>query len=297
MDYIQTSAPSGNLNDADDPPERSSIDSRLRSGPETQAEDVQRIPTGIVELDCELGGGARAGKLYMVCAYTGYGKSSFAVHLSAVATEFGRKVLYFHSEMSARDDYYPRLIAWKLGVPYNRISRSTPGIDCPDIVDFLRQIEFIDLTKIGAGSIEKVREKIRRTDRPGGKGPLVIVDTVDKIEVRPSRKSERMILEEICFQLSQLAEEESVPIWATTQANDSAHGAEVVDLKCLRDARGKGLPCSLVLGLGMTDKSRNLGIATLTADKHRDGRKFQVYLRTDLACQRFSSLTSAYEAF
>lgn len=255
---------------------------------ETSATDL-RIPTGIISLDQEIRGGASPGKFHLIAAYTGVGKSSFAVHLAATAARYGHPVLFFHSEMALERDYVPRLLSWETGEPYGQIS-ARPQTN-PSLPSWIReQVSFFNVHAGATRTLNSIRARIEDLQHNNSATPLVIVDTLDYLVDSGSTYDRRLDLETVCTNLAGIAVGLNVPIWATSQANDQAANTDIVTMQCLRDARGKAMPCSLFLGLGMSEENRARGILTINAEKNRDGEPFVLRVRADLGCQRFSDL-------
>jgi replicative DNA helicase len=72
------------------------------------------IPTGITALDVRLGGGLLPGKLYVVAAVSGSGKSAFGSQMADSAAKGGFRSVMFSMEMDA-DDVYLRDVEREVG--------------------------------------------------------------------------------------------------------------------------------------------------------------------------------------
>ena len=254
----------------------------------------ESIPTGLPSLDSILGGGVLPGKLNVLCAYTGVGKSSFAVHLACTAVEFGFGVILLHTEMTASGDYGPRILAWKTGHAYSQIRKCSVEVDPHVAAQFLHNIHFVKPPETSRNWARELRKEIKGYTGLHPEGLLVIVDSMDRLEDVTAFSSERVALESVALTLSDIARELEVPIWATTQANDTALEADTFGAESVRDARGKAIPASLVLGMGRSARSEKEKIATLTSIKTRDTPSFQIRVRTELGCQRFMDLSDAF---
>lgn len=250
----------------------------------------ERIPTGLPSLDSILGGGVSPGKLNVLCAYTGVGKSSFAVHLACTAVGFDFGVILLHTEMTVSNDYGPRILAWKTGHSYSKIRNRDVEVAPHVATEFGRNIHFVEPPENSRNWARELRKSIEQYAGLHPEGLLVIVDSMDRLE----DSSERVALENVALTLSDIARDLEVPIWATTQANDTALEADTLGAESIRDARGKGIPASLVLGMGRSDRSEKEEIATLTSIKTRDTPPFQIRVRTELSCQRFMDLSDAF---
>jgi DNA repair protein RadA/Sms len=69
---------------------------------EIEAQDDDRTPSGIDELDRVLGGGIVAGSVVLIGGAPGIGKSTIAIQMAARLCETGSKVLYVSGEESER---------------------------------------------------------------------------------------------------------------------------------------------------------------------------------------------------
>lgn len=249
------------------------------------------IPTGLPSMDRLLHGGILSGKLYVLCAYTGYGKSSFAIHLGCVAAAFGFGVAVFHNEMSFRSDYLPRILAWMTGKPFRDYQRGRIPIPPELLQEINSRFHFTDLAADHSSWDHVFQAKIEELTQLHPHGLLVLVDSMDSLPRRSPGANERQALEDAAKTLSDLALNLDVPIWATTQANDEALNADTLNSQSLRDSRGKAMPASLVLGMGVSERSEEKEIATITTIKSRDIPPFQIRVATELACQRFMDLS------
>lgn len=82
--------------------------------PQIETTDVQRVPTGLAELDRVLGGGFVPGSVVLLGGDPGIGKSTLLLQAAASLARQGRRVLYVSSEESA---YQTRLRAQRLFEP------------------------------------------------------------------------------------------------------------------------------------------------------------------------------------
>ena len=240
---------------------------------------LELIPTGILPLDHELGGGIRPGTLNLACAYTGDGKTSLMIHLAQTAAHLGHPVRIYHSEMDTANDYLPRVARWQIGPEFRG---SIQPLAFP-----LIKIE--DIRHHPDRGLAAITRDIRALKAEQKLTPVIIVDSLD----RPG--DDRLQLEQFARYLTDLTEAQGVVTWATSQANDKARETDTVTMQQLRDSRGKAFPCSLFIGLRKISDLVQDGNAVLTIDKSRYGQKFQVRVRVDWAAQRFSDVDDTYQ--
>ena len=84
-------------------------------------ETDKAISTGLARLDVKLNGGFKGGKLYVIGARTGVGKSALMCSMATHAIKVGYHALYISLEMSARENV-SRMIAAVSGVSLGRIN-------------------------------------------------------------------------------------------------------------------------------------------------------------------------------
>lgn len=255
----------------------------LRTGDSSAvpAGTTDRIPTGIASLDAQIGGGSRPGSLEVLCAYTGSGKSSYSVFRSMVAVEFGYPVILYRHQMPDYE-YWQRFTAFHTGQNYSEVAQF-----------FQKPMESVVLINFrGKEPMEVLHDLENDTKRVADERqitPLVVVDSMDVLS------TDRLKLEEIAERLATIAETTGAVIMATSQSNDSGKDVDTVTMTCLREAKGKAIPASLFLGLGMSQENKDKGVVTFTCDKNRHGRTFQVRAGVNFSKQRFFDLDDTYE--
>jgi DNA repair protein RadA/Sms len=95
--------------------------------PQIETTDIQRLPTGVAELDRVLGGGFVPGSVVLLGGDPGIGKSTLLLQAAADLAQDGRRVLFVSSEESA---YQTRLRAQRLFVGAGASDKkATPGLD------------------------------------------------------------------------------------------------------------------------------------------------------------------------
>jgi len=162
--------------------ERTSISSRRQQGPGDQsgaapiaithvsADEGERLPTGIEELDRVLGGGVLPGMVVLVGGDPGIGKSTMLLQVAGYMGCSGHAVLYISGEESAkqtrlRADRISALSEHLLILPETSVERILAHIDQlrPQlvVVDSVQTLSSEQMQS-GAGSISQVREVTAR---------------------------------------------------------------------------------------------------------------------------------------
>jgi DNA repair protein RadA/Sms len=130
------------------------------------ADEGERLPTGIEELDRVLGGGALPGMVVLVGGDPGIGKSTMLLQMAGYMSRAGHVVLYISGEESAkqtrlRADRISALSERLLILPDTSVERILTHIDQLRprlvVVDSVQTLSSEQLQS-GAGSISQVRE-------------------------------------------------------------------------------------------------------------------------------------------
>ena len=280
---------------------------------------MEKLPTGIPVLDRMLHGGLAPRKSGMICAYTGVGKSAFAVQAAWGSAQSGAPVLIFSTELG-EDEFYRRLLSRAFGISYELIEHGGVGPDgralernrlnaaiderkrrmMAEHVSLREAFSRINIVRMPDATIDEYRRVVsdemeRCKERFKMPLRLVIIDWLDKmtpVRLRGKNPELRHFLGAISQEVDDFGREMDIATWLTTQANDAASGMAKVTMKSLNESRSKAHPSSLFLGLGTTDEDKESGIWHVTCDKNRDGRTFSVRIRGDLDHQTFTDLSA-----
>ncbi len=191
------------------------IDDRL------QGKSKGFIPTGLTELD-QLIGGLRGGRLYVLAARPGGGKSAmglkYAIHSAAVN---GVGSFVFSMEMTA-EEWAERVFAGDCEIPLNRITGGTDLgqgevrklVDCADRFGGVKC--FID--ERGAHTIDTIAATARRAVRKHKVG-LIIVDYLQLIKHAGRNESMSDKIGYTTRDLKELAKSLDVPVVLLSQLN------------------------------------------------------------------------------
>jgi replicative DNA helicase len=184
--------------------------------PPTEA-DKQFIRTGYEALD-NLIGGLRPGRIYILAARPGVGKSALALKIALNASANGHNSLFFSLEMGA-EEIAERAMAMKSSVPLNRIIGN----------DGLEKYEYEALADInGTGgiwiddraelSMNKVASVTRRAVRTT-KARVIVLDYLQLLTPDERRKDRHLEVAGDTKALKKLARQCNVPILVLCQLN------------------------------------------------------------------------------
>jgi KaiC/GvpD/RAD55 family RecA-like ATPase len=209
------------------------------------------IPTGLPVIDELLQGGLSAGDIGFVVGPGGSGKSWVLSTISANAFKMGYNVLYISLELNAN----------YVGVRHDSILTGLSTMALQNNVEYLKK--FInDLDTKGDLRLEwyptkslsliKLRSIIERRILLGKKPHLLVIDYVDLMKLannKSARKDE--LLQNLCEELRGIGGEYDMAVWTASQANRSAHGAEVdyVSAAMIAESMGKHYTADFMISL------------------------------------------------
>ena len=173
------------------------------------------LKTGFIDLDNMLGG-LQKGKLYILGARTGMGKTAFAINLARnIAIRNGNKVLFASLEMSMHQ-FISKLFFVESGFDLERLRKCSDNWEeDKQISKAARRIWASDITvdDTAGMSVEELRESF--LEIPQDRRPDVII--IDYFQLMSENMKYQSRMEEIvfiCGCLKKMAEEFDVPILA-----------------------------------------------------------------------------------
>lgn len=209
---------SGDLVDFD---ELSSIgyDLAIDAAENHRAGKMPGIQTGISDLDRMLGGGYKPGKMYIVAARPGQGKSALLQKSAIAAMSAGVRALVWTGEMS-NAEYDDRMKCIYAGIDSSHIQAGT--MDNDEWGRYTEATDYFSSTFKGAIfdrsgiSVEQLRAKAVQMKARGGLG-IILVDYLG-LMTGPGRET-KDALTHISRNLKSLAREFDVPVVAAHQMN------------------------------------------------------------------------------
>jgi replicative DNA helicase len=245
------------------------------------------MPTHIPALDRALHGGLEAGRLYILAARPGVGKSSLAEHISLKIAQGGNRVLFCSLEMPAAE-VVDRAVANLGDVSYEVIQ----GVGDPDDsvwgrildgTDRLRTLPF-SVDDKGSLSLGDVRAKAHAVKRRGLK--VLVFDYLQLCaSTRENRNSE---IEAITKGLKTLAKDLGIAVLLLSQLNrDIERRADKRPMLAdLRDSGSIEQDADVVMFL-WPPNPENKNEIMLAVEKNRQGKRALVSLHFDGDKQRW----------
>ena len=177
---------------------------------------VAGASTGIEKLTALLGG-YQPGRLYIIAARPGMGKTSLALTGTFAAATNGTPVLYLSYEMGA-SEVTTRLISMASGVPYWHLDRGIINGTGPAIQRGAGAVSRLPVSiDTKARSLAKLTSAVYRwhAGRPGG---MVVVDYLGLMSL-PGKQRHDLEVGAVTAALKALAEDLRIPVIALSQLN------------------------------------------------------------------------------
>ena len=247
--------------------------------------------TGLAGLDKALGGGIRGGRLVVVGARPGVGKSALLSFIATDALEKGRRVLYVSLEMGAQEVML-RMVAKSCAVGCDRMqSKALTPQEEEAVVTAYEMLGGRNLSiATGADTVGAIRREALRMRAAGGID-LVCVDYLQLMQGAGKAGSRAEAVGEISRGLKLLAMELDCPVIAASQVNRaSTYGEERAPrLSELRESGSIEQDADVVLLLHSPANSKK-GAARrvqLAVAKNRQGKREEMDLTFVGATMRF----------
>ena len=282
------------------------------------------IPTGIVAMDRMLGGGFRLGRLHVLAAGSGMGKTTLALQMATSLSAQGHDVLYVAleqdrealtlksvsrctREISEADS----LTTWELEeadredcrAHLSESQRATLKLAKERHAEQAARLKFIDRPT----SIDELERIVDRHKRLTGNTPCVVVDYLQQL--RPCDYQKGWSISDQCeenvMRLKTLSLQHRLPILVLSSISRSSYYVKVSD-ESLNDAGGIDYAADVVLGLQPINYSSNDKRAgkrameetmkkavrdmSLSCVKNRDGGLGEVALRYHAAYNFFEEM-------
>lgn len=264
-----------------------------------------RAPTGLqgrdpdswedVDLDDDLGGGLPAGRVGIIVAPTGAGKSAILCHFSSRAVWANLNVLVITLELSTTE-VTERLDCARYGASFSDL------FDDPDAIAE-RHARFASLFRRAHGRtdqrrilelpdqtpVSEVRTVVRQQIATGWRPQVLVIDYLDCLRPSDQRKNENAYdaLGRVTRELRNLAKEFDLAVWTASQTNRAGWKAKKVSLDTIADSAKKAFNADLVVALSCTPEERRLNWMRATIVKARKWKSGTTILfGTNLAHQR-----------
>lgn len=259
---------------------------------------LQRLPTGVGELDLALDGGLMRGGEFVWLAPTGAGKSMALAHQAGTAMRCGMFVGYATMELP-EPLVFARIVANVTGVPINAVLDGARD-------EAARRLDAMQAT-LGsclvkeftphATTVEDLKEWVARCEDVEGR-PMdaLVVDYADKM-VAPKEKSEYSSARVVYEGLRVFAQERGKWVHTASQAKGQGKdaGKKKLDVDQAADSMHKGRVCDVMVSLNVTGEGDDRMVEYFVA-KHRTGKSRMCVgpIPADFACARIAPLARLY---
>lgn len=239
----------------------------------TEDEDViERIPTGMVELDKCLGGGVGRGELCVVIAPPGKGKTTTLISMAAQAVEEGYNVLHVSLENNEKQilrNYDLRLLKKNLDYIRDNVDKSIAAMF--NIKKFKRGKLKIKKYPTKSATITTIRCLLDQLKVVEDFVPDVLVVDYGMI-LKPERnyQDKRSGIEEIYENLRALGDEYNCAIYTAAQGNRGSLSKKIVTTADLAECFSIANTADICFALCQTMKEKSQGIMRGFLAKNRD---------------------------
>lgn len=243
------------------------------------------VPSGIAPLD-ELTGGWQRNDLIIVAARPSVGKTAFALQAALNAAKAGHPVLFVSLEMGAVQ-LADRAIAHLAGVNalHIRDPRNMEEEEWPKVTSVHKLVDGLPfrIDDSANATVDAIAARARQVDAEERLG-MVVIDYLTYVQP-PKAENTTEAIQVITRQLKALAKELSIPVLLLSQLNRD--GDDEPELRHLRGSGAIEQDADAVVMLHRPQKD-NRDLVKLKLAKQRNGPLGEVYLRADMARQRFT---------
>ena len=258
--------------------------------------NVVCIETGIKALDEKIGG-LFPGRLMVVAARTGLGKSSLVSSIAmniALLNKWKKKVGIFSLEMNSTE-YVNRIISALSGIPSLRLKMGKIYENEErayfDAVKMLKENDNIILDDTSYITMPMIRNKIRRMKELGAE--VIIVDQLGLISGGQSNEQEYARIDRMSYELKTMAGEFGVAIISVQQLNRSIESSVRRDKEPKpSDLQQAGeASANVIVMITHTLKDKVIIASKLWIVKHREGATGVVNVKFEAEKTYFRDLT------
>lgn len=243
---------------------------------------LERVATGFPVLDTVMDGGLPVGKLGIVMAPTGIGKSWLLAYFGANALKAGKKVLHYTLEL---DDVYTaqRYDTILTGIPYANLPYNIPVIKS-SLSQYTGQL-FIKEFPPSTLSLHQLETHIDKYILDGFDPDLVILDYAELLYINFDKNSrEDKVLGQLYTDLRGLAGRKNFALWTADQTNRTGSTKEIVEGSDISNAFAKLFAVDFLMTLQRRPKDKVSNTARIHISKSRlgpDGMTFPCIFNTD----------------
>lgn len=233
------------------------------------------LSTGWPEVDEKLGGGVglQPGRVYVVGARTGVGKTLVAINLAVAAAHGGSRVALFTLEMN-RDEIGDRIVAGVAGINLERLqNHQLTELDRHKLAQRVEQYggDPMTIDDSAKNTISAIRASCRDLTRATPPLGLVVVDYMQLIDPADRKAPRQEQVSAISRDLKVMAKELRVPVVALSQLNREVESRpdKTPRLSDLRESGSLEMDADVVMLLHR--KEDHAGTLTVLIAKNRSG--------------------------
>ncbi|MGW7350905.1 replicative DNA helicase [Streptomyces sp. NPDC054784] len=258
-----------------------------------------RVPTGFVDLDDCTGGGFRPGRMIVVGARPGVGKTLFGVGVARAAAIRGGLPTLFHTLEMGREEISDLIVAAESTVPHHNITTGMAGPgDAQKMAAARERIASAPLLidEATALSIPALRNSIRTLVRTMGVR-LVVVDYLQLMQA-PKAESRQVAVAAMSRQLKLIAKEFGIVLIVLAQLNRAStqRTDKTPQAADLRESGAIEQDADMVILLHRPDmyepESERAGEVDLIVDKHRGGHRARITAAAQPHYSRFVDMAA-----
>lgn len=251
---------------------------------ERYAEDsLERITTGWPVIDNLTRGGLPKGKLGIIMAALGAGKTWMAVHLGAAAAEAGKTVIHYTLEIGEKeigqryDSRLTGIASEKLKLHTKTISERLKSLPGKIIIkEFLAGV-----------TLSGIEAHIDQCILAGIKPDVIIIDYDELIDVPPDQTMRYDQQMQILYRNARrrIAVGKNVALWIPAQSTRDGSTEDVVKATHSANSYGKNREVDFLITLSRKDRDKLNNTARISIQKSRlgpDGRTFPAEFRPEI---------------
>lgn len=239
------------------------------------------LPTGIPELDIQLGGGTERASLGVFLANSGDGKSLALCHIAAQSILDGRAVAYVTAELS------------ELQI-VQRVSCNLANMTAVDMSlqpqEAARRLQLLAQRANGGlgalrilymtpkvGTVSQIKQWLKEMARDEGFAPeVLLVDYADKLAAKGGGEKGSYQEQGTIYQhLRDLVVDLNVWGWTASQTTGRQGRKKKLDIEDIADSMEKARICDTLIAIVRTDEDTQAGLCRFRMPKRRNGQAHQ----------------------
>lgn len=240
---------------------------------------IETVTTGWEVIDQLMGGGLPLGKLGIIIAPTGIGKTWFLCALGAAALKAGKNVLHYSLELDEK--YVARRYDCILsGIPMDDLTYSVPEIK-NKLKKFNGGSLHIKEFPPGTLSLHSLEANIDKHILTGNKPDIVILDYAEllKIDYNKDMRDDK-VLGELYKDMRGMAGSRNFAFWSADQTNRSGNDKDVVGGESISNSFAKLFAVDFWMSISRRSKDKVNNTARGNVGKNRmgpDGMVFPIH--------------------